>query len=122
MSAVKPLFCVVSDDAPLRSFVRSVLCSIGFDVQSFDAGSGFLLSGLARRCDGLIIETQMRDMTGLELRQALREAGVLVAVIHLERVHSAEAHPQEACVTLTIPAQDGALLTAVRSALAGPKA
>jgi FixJ family two-component response regulator len=122
----KPTLCVVDDDQSVRSALSALLRSIGFEVHTFAGGAEFMLSDLARHCDGLIADIRMKGMSGFELQQALADAGIALPVIfisgHADNEMRERALAAGAIALLSKPFSEADLLGSVRSALARDQA
>jgi FixJ family two-component response regulator len=74
---------VVDDDDSVRTALKRLLKSWGFNVKTFKSAEDFLDSGLAE-CPGLLIlDVRMTGMSGLELQRRLIDQGSDMQVIFM---------------------------------------
>lgn len=113
---------VVDDDAAIRDSLAFLLDSAGFTARVYEDAAQFLarVGELERGC--IITDVRMPGMGGLELVARLKELGVVHPVIvltgHADVALAIEAMKAGVLDFLEKPFDDGALLSAVRSALA----
>ena len=122
MTLAPPVIHVVDDDPSFLTAVSRLLRASGFAVKTF-ASAGELLSGLAAGTHGCVIaDLQMPCMSGLELQQALVEAGHPIPVVFLtgkgDIPSTVRAMRRGAEDFLSKRAPKGELLDAVRRAVA----
>ena len=112
------LVCIVEEDEPTLQRISSPLISLSIQVKGFKTGAAFLLSGLASRCDCLIVDERASRPAVRELVDAIRSAGlqtaILVVVSSTERSTPASDEFNVICNPLT----ESALLEGLRKALA----
>jgi FixJ family two-component response regulator len=83
MKLAAPVIHVVDDDASFLTAVSRMLRASGFTVKTFISASD-LLAGLAVETHGCVVaDLRMPGISGLELQQALAEAGHSIPVIFL---------------------------------------
>ena len=83
MTLAPPVIHVVDDDPSFLTAVSRLLRASGFAVKTF-ASAGELLAGLAAGTHGCIIaDLKMPCMSGLEMQEALVEAGNPIPVVFL---------------------------------------
>jgi FixJ family two-component response regulator len=75
------LICVVEDDTDVRASVRLLLEATGYRVMDFANAEAFLRATEGRDAACLIFDLHMGGMTGLELLERLRSAGVQTPAI-----------------------------------------
>ena len=75
------LICVVEDDADVRASVRLLLEATGYRVADFANAEAFLRATDGRDAACLVFDLHMGGMTGLELLERLRSAGVQTPAI-----------------------------------------
>jgi FixJ family two-component response regulator len=75
------LVCVVEDDAEVRASARLLLESTGYRVAEFANAEAFLRTTDGRDAACLVFDFHMGGMTGLELLENLRSAGVQTPAI-----------------------------------------
>ena len=67
---------VVDDDYDVRTSLRFLLETEGFDVCIFRSGTALLASSTQHRADCLIVDYKMAEIDGLELVHRLRSLGI----------------------------------------------
>ena len=111
---------VVDDDASVRKALKRLLQGSSYAVNTFESASEFLASLNQHIPDCLIVDLQMPNMDGLELRVALTRVGIMVPTI----IVSAHDEPgsRERCGTagaaayLLKPIQKIELIAAIKAA------
>jgi two-component system response regulator FixJ len=122
MTLSPPVIHVVDDDPSFLTAVSRLLRASGFAVKTF-ASAGELLSGLAAGTHGCVIaDLRMPRVSGLELQEALVEAGNAIPVVFLtgngDIPSTVRAMRRGAEDFLSKRAPKGELLDAVRRAVA----
>lgn len=79
--ASKLMIYVVDDDYDVRTSLRFLLETEGFDVRTFRSGSALLGSSTRNRADCLVVDYKMADIDGLELVQRLRRLDVRTPIV-----------------------------------------
>jgi FixJ family two-component response regulator len=74
---------VVDDDDSVRTALKRLLNSLGFNVKTFESAEDFLSSGLTQCPDLLILDVRMTGISGLELQRTLIEKGSDIPVIFM---------------------------------------
>ncbi len=84
MSDILPLIYIVDDDPAVCRALRRLLRSWGMQVRTFASGQELLsaLSG-SHHADCSLIDVQMPGMTGLEVQERMKLAGVDLPVIFI---------------------------------------
>jgi FixJ family two-component response regulator len=77
----KPMIYVVDDDHDVRTSLRFLLETEGFDVRTFRNGAALLGSSTRNRADCLVIDYKMAELVGLELAIRLRRLEVSTPII-----------------------------------------
>lgn len=121
MTLPEPIVLVVDDDESVRQSLSRLLRSAGLKSEAFASAEEFLarlpLAGLA--C--LVLDLQMRGLTGLELQKRLAGTGWQLPIVfltgHGDIPSGVEAMKLGAVDFLTKPVDDERLLAAVREAL-----
>ena len=72
---------VVDDDYDVRTSLRFLLETEGFEVRTFRSGVALLGSSTRNRADCLVIDYKMAELDGLELALRLRRLGVSTPII-----------------------------------------
>ena len=72
---------IVDDEEPVRKSLAFLLTMTGFTVRVHDSASNFLTAakGISKAC--LITDLRMPDMSGVELLEKLKEAGVSIPAV-----------------------------------------
>jgi len=79
--ARKSMIYVVDDDYDVRTSLRFLLETEGFEVRTFRSGVALLGSSTRNRADCLVIDYKMAELDGLELALRLRRLGVSTPII-----------------------------------------
>jgi FixJ family two-component response regulator len=117
----KRTIAVVDDDGGVRSALRGLLRSMGFDAVTFESAEELLDSIRAEQIDCLIADIHLPGMTGVALVSALAGAGTALPAVlitahddppTLGLIRSAGPVPH-----LTKPFSDDELIEALRRAL-----
>ncbi len=121
MSEQPALVFVVDDDASMRTALRRLMRSVGFDVEVFASAQEFLAAERPDRPGCLVLDVRMPRMSGLELQRALDESGVDLPVIfvtgHGDVPMSVRAMKAGAVDFLLKPFNDQDLIDAVQRAI-----
>ena len=72
---------VVDDDYDVRTSLRFLLETEGFEVWTFRSGAALLGSSTRHRADCLVVDYKMADIDGLELAQRLRRLDVSTPIV-----------------------------------------
>ena len=80
-SAAPPLIAVVDDDASFLRSVERLLRGAGYRVASYRSGREFQAAQGGPPPDCLVLDVHLPEMTGLELRDRLAEAGNRLPVV-----------------------------------------
>jgi FixJ family two-component response regulator len=122
VSAISPLIYVVDDDPPVAIALRRLLYSWGMQVRTFASGEEFL-AALSRSHDAdcSVIDVQMPGMSGLEVQERMKRAGMDVPVIFIT-AHEEEGIKENALRAgavgfLRKPFTDETLVGLIRTAL-----
>ena len=112
---------VVEDDLSMRTALKNLLRSAGFEPQLFASASDFLHSGLAGLPGCLILDIGLPGLSGLDLQRELSLANVQIPIIfitgHGDIPMTVKAMRAGAVEFLTKPFREQDLLDAVRVAL-----
>ncbi len=117
-----PLIFIVDDDPSVCRALKRLLRSWGMQARTFASGREFL-SALNRSQDAdcSVIDVQMPEMTGLEVQERLKVAGMDLPVIFItaHEEEGIEAHALKAGAVgfLRKPFSDEVLVGLIRSAL-----
>ena len=77
----KSMIYVVDDDYGVRTSLRFLLETEGFDVRTFRSATALLGSSTRHRADCLVVDYKMADIDGLELAQRLRRLDVSTPIV-----------------------------------------
>src|SRR5262245_9957914 len=121
MAKTAAVVFVVDDDASLRSSLRRLITSVGFEVEVFPSARAFLD---ARRPDVpgcLVLDVRLPGLSGLDLQRELAETDAELPIIfltgHGDIPMSVQAMKAGAVEFLTKPFRQQALLDAIQSAI-----
>jgi FixJ family two-component response regulator len=113
---------VVDDDAGVRDATRSLVASIGLEVQTFESASEFLAGKRSDLPACLVLDVRLPGASGLDLQRELAQSGNGIPVIfitgHGDIPMSVEAMKRGAVEFLTKPFRDQQLLDAIQQAIA----
>jgi len=122
MSDETPVVFVVDDDAGVRVATKSLLASIGLEVQTFDSASQFLAGKRPDVPSCLVLDVRLPGLGGLDLQRKLIESGASIPIIfitgHGDIQMSVDAMKGGAVEFLTKPFRPQQLLDAVQHAIA----
>ena len=117
---------VVDDDYDVRTSLRFLLETEGFDVRTFRSGVALLGSSSRNRADCLVIDYKMAELDGLELVQRLRRLQVSTPIILItgypDADISAKASSAGVRQVLLKPNLEDSLIDCVRNAIDAPGA
>ena len=126
MTEAKPTVFIVDDDPDIRESLRSLVRSVGLEVNAFGSVAEFLK---AERPDGptcLILDVRLPGRSGLDFQQDLSAANIHLPIIfitaHADVPMSVQAMKKGALEFLTKPFRDQDLLDALHLGLARDQA
>ena len=112
---------VVDDDASVRQGLSLLLRSAGYEVETFVSAGEFLSRAALDRTGCIILDLNMRGMTGLELQEHLSRCDHYLPIIfitgHGDIPKSVQAIKKGAVDFLTKPFDDSQILSLVGSAV-----
>jgi FixJ family two-component response regulator len=115
------LLAVVDDDADVRVALQRLVCSAGFEVETYATGAEFLHSVDDHEPDCVVLDLHMPEMSGFEVQGALAQAHAGVPVVIITGHDTPEAHARAlrlgAKAYLCKPVDDNALLSAIGAAI-----
>ena len=121
----KSMIYVVDDDYGVRTSLRFLLETEGFDVRTFRSGTALLGSSTRHRADCLVVDYKMADIDGLELAQRLRRLDVSTPIVLItgypDENISAKASSAGVRQVLLKPNLEENLVECVRCAIAGQR-
>jgi two-component system response regulator FixJ len=122
----KSMVYVVDDDYDVRTSLRFLLETEGFDVRTFRSGVALLGSSTRNRADCLVVDYKMAELDGLELALRLRRLHVSTPIILItgypDENISAKASSAGVRQVLLKPNLEGDLVDCVRNAIDMPNA
>ena len=112
---------VIDDDESLREALKSLIRSVGLNVQTFASAPEFLERPRPDAAACLILDVRMPGVSGLDLQRELTEANIHIPIIfitgHGDIPMSVRAMKAGAVEFLTKPFRDQDLLDAIQQAL-----
>jgi FixJ family two-component response regulator len=122
----KLMIYVVDDDYDVRTSLRFLLETEGFDVRTFRSGAALLGSSTRNSADCLVVDYKMAELDGLELAHRLRRLDVSTPIILItgypdEKI-SAKASLAGVHHVLLKPNLEDNLIDSVRKAIDTPSA
>jgi FixJ family two-component response regulator len=72
---------IVDDDESIRASTKTLLRSVGYEVQTFASAHDLLQSGVVRQTECLILDVRMPGIDGLQLQRRLHDEGFRVPII-----------------------------------------
>jgi len=121
MSGERGIVFVVDDDPSIREALDSLLHSVRLGVQTFASARDFLASKRPDMPSCLVLDVQLRGLSGLGLQQELAKANIQIPIIfitgHGDIPTSVRAMKAGAVEFLTKPFRDKKLLDAIDEAL-----
>ena len=117
---------VVDDDYDVRTSLRFLLETEGFDVRTFRSGVALLGSSTRNRADCLVVDYKMAELDGLELAYRLRRLQVSTPIILItgypDENISSKASSAGVRQVLLKPNLEDSLIDCVRKAIDAPSA
>jgi two-component system response regulator FixJ len=121
----KAMIYVVDDDYDVRTSLRFLLETEGFEVRTFRNGSALLGSATRNHADCLVIDYKMVELDGLELATRLRRLQVSTPIILItgypDENISAKATSAGVRQVLLKPNLEDSLIDCVRNAIDTPR-
>jgi FixJ family two-component response regulator len=112
---------IVDDDESIRASTKSLLRSVGYEVETFASAELFLESGALRETECLILDFRMPGMDGLELQRRLNAEDIRVPIIfvtaHDDETNRRKALDGGALGVFGKPVDAHALLESVQAAV-----
>ena len=123
VSDPRSMVFVIDDDASLRDALKSLIRSVGLEVELFGSTQEFLQSARPDVPSCLILDVRLPGKSGLDFQRELAEAGLHLPIIfitaHGDIPMSVRAMKAGAVEFLTKPFRDQELLDAIQIALNG---
>lgn len=121
MKRTESIVFVIDDDASVRSALKSLIRSVGLDVEGFASGQDFLNFARPDVAGCLVLDVRLPGMSGLDFHKVLIKSGILLPVIfitaHGDVPMSVRAMKSGAVEFLTKPFRDQDLLDAIQLSL-----
>ena len=115
------LVCVVDDDSLIRDSTRRLIRSFGFRAETFASAEEFNSSDCLEKTACLILDVELRGMSGLELQRQLMSANVHTPVRFITAYQDDDSRKQAleagAVAFLSKPFEQEELLEAIDVAL-----
>jgi len=112
---------IIDDDAGMRESIKDLVESVGLQAESFATAQEFLGSERPRGPSCLVLDVRLPGISGLDLQQELRRAGVRIPIIfitgHADIPMTVKAMKSGAVEFLTKPFRDQDLLDVIQRAL-----
>ena len=125
MAEDSPWIAVVDDDPAVLKALSRLLRSHAYQARTYGSGREFLAALPEGRPECLIVDLQMPDMNGLELRQHLVRKGVpiptIVITAHGDAGTRERCEAAGAAACLLKPLQDTALFAAIDRVIGSPR-
>jgi len=122
ITALKPIVFVIDDDASVRKGLSRLLCSAGFEVETFASAELFLEREHYDGIGCLVLDVRMPGISGIDLQDELSKADYSMPIIfitgHGTIPMGVQAVKKGAVNFLAKPFDDEELLQAVREAIA----
>jgi FixJ family two-component response regulator len=121
MKRSDPVVFVIDDDASVRSALKSLIRSVGLEVEAFSSGFEFLQFNRPDVPACLVLDVRLPGMSGLDFQKELTRSGIHLPVIfitaHGDIPMSVRAMKAGAVEFLTKPFRDQDLLDAIQLSL-----
>ena len=121
MNTADAIVFVIDDDESMREALKSLIRSVGLNVETFASAHEFLQSRRPDISACLILDVRMPGLSGLDLQRDLGEANIHIPIIfitgHGDIPMSVRAMKAGAVEFLTKPFRDQDLLDAIQQAL-----
>jgi FixJ family two-component response regulator len=115
------VIAVVDDDESFRDALQRFLRTLGFQVEAFASGEGFLRSSQLAVVACVILDLAMPEMSGLEVQQQLAARGLQIPIVfvtaHRDDQVGQRAASTGALAVLRKPLDQQELIHSVREAL-----
>ena len=121
MSEPSPIVFVVDDDTAIRNALRSLIRSVGLQVELFASAREFLQAKRPDAPSCLVLDVRLPGTSGLDFQRQLAEADIHIPIIfltgHGDIPMSVEAMKAGAMEFLTKPFRDQDMVDAIHDAL-----
>jgi FixJ family two-component response regulator len=78
-----PLISIVDDDASVRTAMRRLMISSGYDANAYPSVDEFMNSGQLDATGCIIADVQMPKATGFDMQKALKKGGYRIPIIFI---------------------------------------
>jgi len=116
---------LIDDDESVRRALQRFLRSAGLDVKAFSSAKEFLESGNFGERACIVLDIQMRGLTGFELQEELASRGISIPVITVSAFDDRETRERArklgAAAFFRKPVDGQALIDAIHWAMGGAK-
>lgn len=123
---VEQTICVVDDDDDVRASLEMLIRRSGYRVRAFESARAFLAASIQAKNTCVLADIRMPEMDGLALQREINRKipGLPVVIMtgHGDVPMAVQAMKDGAVEFLEKPFEKGALLTALKTALARPSA
>lgn len=79
----QPLISIVDDDASVRSSMKRLMISSGYDAEAFPSVDQFLNSGQLENISCIVADVQMPEASGFDMQLALSRAGYRIPIVFI---------------------------------------
>jgi DNA-binding NtrC family response regulator len=121
MKENNPLICVIDDESVIRESLGFLLRSAGMTVRAFSSAQEFLTNPPVETLGCLLVDVQLRGLSGLDLQQELARSGAQIPMIFMtgygDIPMSVRAIKAGAIEFLTKPFSDEDLFSAIDQAI-----
>jgi FixJ family two-component response regulator len=121
MTPIVPTVFVVDDDTSVRTALKRLIQSVGFQVETFDSAQAFLKHGFHDGPACLVLDVRMPGMSGIELQQQLTRVGLGMPIVfitgHGNIPMSVKAMKAGAVDFIEKPFEDQKLIDAINTAI-----
>jgi FixJ family two-component response regulator len=121
MTESRSIVFVIDDDAPVRGAIRSLVQSVGLQVELFGSPQEFLLQERPDVPSCLVLDVRLPGISGLDFQQQLADANIFIPIIFMtgygDIPMSVRAMKAGAVEFLTKPFRGQDLLDAIHLAL-----
>lgn len=121
MTESQSIVFVVDDEASIRNALKSLIRSVGLQVEAFGSAQEFRQTKRPEAPSCLILDVRLRGISGLDFQRELAEANIPIPIIfitgHGDIPMSVQAMKAGAAGFLPKPFRDQDLLDAIRDAL-----
>ncbi|HYU45346.1 MAG TPA: response regulator transcription factor [Terriglobales bacterium] len=121
MTEAKPIVFVVDDDASVREALKSLIRSVGLQVELFESAQEFLHRKQPDGPSCLVLDIRLPGISGLDFQRKLAEGNIPIPIVfitgHGDIPMSVRAMKAGAVEFLTKPFRDQDLLDAIQVAL-----